>query len=87
MKIEFIVSTMNRTDLSFIDKMFVNIDVAKVRILAVNQCTTIPVPINNLSDRQNIRVISIDQKGLSRSRNVALENATGELCVLADSSS
>lgn len=83
MKIEFLISTMNQKDLSFLDMIFVNNDMSQVNVLVINQCTAIDMPqIKPLSD--NIRVISVRDRGLSRSRNLALDNAIGDICVIVD---
>ena len=79
--LEILVSTMNRVTLDFLFKMFQNNNLNKYQILVINQTTE-----NNLlhSDYDNIRVINSFQKGLSRSRNLAIENAVGDICLLAD---
>ena len=84
MKIEFLIATTNRTDLTFLEKMFQNIDIKTIKILIINQCFEIPVPKNISTSHQNIRIISVNEKGLSKSRNLALKNAIGDICVIAD---
>lgn len=78
--IEILVSTMNRSSLDFLKPMFVS-HFSDYSILVINQTTQ-----NNLlqSDYPSVRVINSFEKGLSKSRNMALQNAKGELCVIAD---
>ncbi|WP_248723593.1 glycosyltransferase family 2 protein [Seonamhaeicola sp. ML3] len=79
--IEILISTMNRTSLSFLDKMFSQTDYSNLDILIVNQTDK-----NRLltSSFDNIRVINSYDKGLARSRNVALNNAEKDICLFAD---
>lgn len=78
---EILISTMNRTSLSFLQKMFANEIFHNYNILIVNQTE----PNKELvSAYQNIRVINSFDKGLSKSRNIAIENARFGLCLFAD---
>lgn len=76
--IQILVSTMNRNSLDFLEAMFPNVNSGEFKILVVNQggeaVTSLP----------NVKVVNTDTKGLSLSRNIAIENATAKLCVLAD---
>lgn len=80
-ELEILVATMNRNSLGFLDSMFVNNDISKLHILVVNQ-TTEDCLLTSL--KPNIRVVNSFEKGLSRSRNLAIKNAIGEICLLAD---
>lgn len=83
MTIEFVVSTINRLDVSFLNKIFCNIEIADVKILVINQCFNIDVPtINDIPS--NIRIISVKDKGTSNSRNLALKNINGDIIVFVD---
>ena len=79
--IEFLISTMNRSDLRFLDHMFQHHNLNELKILIINQTTK-----DNIleSDNENIRVVNAFEKGLSRSRNLAIKHATGEICFIAD---
>lgn len=78
MTIQLLVSTMHQTDYTLLDRMKVNSDA-----VVVNQC-----------DRENKTVIEYNrhavlwidttERGLSRSRNMAIRNATADICLLAD---
>jgi glycosyltransferase involved in cell wall biosynthesis len=37
-----------------------------------------------VSDFENVRVINVNEKGLSKSRNLAIENASKKICLVAD---
>ena len=79
--IEVLIATMNKTSLSFIEKMFPQNKLENLRLLIINQtklgneCT---------SSFENIRVINSYEKGLSKSRNLAIKNAVGDICLIAD---
>ncbi|WP_274476021.1 glycosyltransferase family A protein [Mangrovimonas aestuarii] len=79
--VEILISTMYRTSLSFLSKMFPNGNFSNYNILIVNQTTE-----NKLlrSSFDNVRVINSFEKGLSLSRNVAIKNAKSNICLLAD---
>ena len=73
--IEFLISTMNRSDFRFLDKIFLHFDLNEIHILIINQTTK-----DNIlkSKKDNIRVFNVYEKGLSRSRNLAIKQAKGQ---------
>lgn len=79
--IEILVSTMNRNTLDFLILMFPFCHFSEFSILIVNQTEE-----NNLlhSDFLSVRVINSFEKGLSKSRNLALNNAKGKIVLLTD---
>ena len=79
--LEVLISTMNRTSLSFLSNIFPDNSCSNYKILIVNQTTRNALLKSNDS---NIRVINSFDKGLARSRNLAIKNATCELCLFAD---
>lgn len=79
--LEILVSTMNRNSLDFLAPMFINNNIFDLNILVVNQTSKDCLLI---SDSPNIRVINSFETGLSKSRNLAIENAIGSICLLAD---
>ncbi len=81
LKLEILISTMNRTSLSFLFQMFPCHNLEALNILIVNQTRK----GNELkSDFQNIRILNSYNQGLSFSRNLALENTIGDICLIAD---
>jgi len=79
--LEIMVSTMNRSDLSFLEAMFPDMDLSSYSILIINQ-----TKLNQdlVSTTEGIRVINSREFGLSKSRNLAIENAIGDILVVAD---
>ncbi len=69
---------MNQPDYSLIEKMNINFDA-----VIINQCD---VTSRETIERNGNRILWINttERGLSRSRNMAIDNADGEICVLAD---
>lgn len=79
MKIQHIISTMNRQDFSFLEKLCFKTDA-----LVVNQnCPQKTEELTTSSD-VNIKVLSVEEKGLSRSRNMLLDNADGDILIIGD---
>ncbi|WP_158526732.1 glycosyltransferase family A protein [Olleya aquimaris] len=72
---------MNRTSLDFLTHLFPEHNYLDFNILIINQTEE-----HNLlrSNYENIRVINAFEKGLAKSRNLAIKNATGDICLLAD---
>lgn len=79
--IEILVATMNRHSLDFLVPMFPMGHFSEFNILVINQ-TTEDLVIT--SQYPNVRVINVFEKGLSKSRNLALNNCKGKLCVVTD---
>ena len=79
--LEILISTMNRTDLSFLKAMFPHHKPSDFQILIVNQTQQ---EIDLESTYETIRVINSREFGLSKSRNLAIENAIGDILLIAD---
>lgn len=79
--VEFLISTMYRIDFGFLNSIFKHYNLEDLRVLVINQ-TTEDKQLHSKSD--NIRVINSFERGLSKSRNLALENAIGDICCIAD---
>ncbi|MFL9845766.1 glycosyltransferase family 2 protein [Flavobacterium rhizosphaerae] len=79
--IEILLSTMNRDSLDFLTPMFPFTHFTEFKILIINQTTQ-----ENIlqSPYVNIRVINSFEKGLSKSRNLALANAGGKIALMTD---
>jgi len=80
-KLELLVSTMNRNSLIFLDELFPNDNYKNFNILIVNQTDQTHKLVSNI---ETIRVINSDEKGLAKSRNLAIENAIGDICLIVD---
>ncbi|MDR7210064.1 glycosyltransferase [Flavobacterium piscis] len=79
--IEILISTMNRDSLDFLMPIFPFSHFSHFLILIINQTQNEKKLTSGYS---NVRVINSCKKGLSRSRNLALENAVGKILVIAD---
>lgn len=78
MNLQVLVSTMHRDDYSLIEKMNIQTDA-----IVINQFNTNMIQhfkVNNSC----IKWINSKDRGLSISRNMALENANSNICLLAD---
>lgn len=80
-QLEILVSTMNRNSLEFLEVMFQNNTLSEYQILIINQTTA---DCLLTSERPNVRVINSFERGLSKSRNLAMNHAIGDICLLAD---
>ena len=79
--LEILLSTMNRTSLSFLEQIFPEDEYLNYNILIINQTS----PDHLLeSNHDNIRVINAFDKGLTKSRNLAIKNSKGTICLIAD---
>lgn len=79
--LELLIATMNRSSLHFLADLFPFSDYRNFNILIVNQTTE----ANLLhSDIENIKVVNSFEKGLSKSRNLAILKATGDVCLFVD---
>lgn len=79
--LEILVSTMNRNSLDFLIPMFPFCHFADFSILIINQTQENKLLV---SDFPSVRVINSFEKGLSRSRNLALKNAKCKIVLIAD---
>lgn len=79
--IQILIATMNRTDFDFLKAMFVFSDFSMFNLLIINQ-TSFDKQLK--SDFENIKVINSLDKGLSKSRNLAIDNASQPLLILTD---
>jgi len=78
MKLEILLSCMNQKDFSIVKESCITGDV-----LLINQANDNSL-IENNNDKQSIRMISTTERGLSRSRNMAIRNSNGDICLLSD---
>lgn len=79
--VEILLSTMNRADLDFLEPMFPFAHFSDFSILIINQTTQ----GNELvSSYDSIRVVNSYERGLSRSRNLAVQHASKKIGLIAD---
>lgn len=69
---------MYQKDFTFLDKMNIQSDV-----LVINQCDEEKIEEIQYKG-YHVKMISTKERGLSRSRNMALKNAMGDICLIAD---
>ncbi len=81
MEFSILISTINRTDLKFLNQMFPGQDLSKLKLVIVNQ-TSKDKQIESSSS--TIKVINSFEMGLSKSRNLALSNCTTKYGLIAD---
>ena len=79
MKLEHLISTMHKENLLFLDEMNCTEDV-----LVVNQCESEEVREPIVCDGKTRRMISTFERGLSNSRNMLLNHAAGDICIIGD---
>lgn len=72
---------MYRTDFEFLEAMFPYESYENYDVLIVNQTDD---KRHLVSALENIRVINTEERGLSQSRNLAIKEAIGEICLVAD---
>lgn len=79
MNLEFLISTMNRQNLDFFKDMNIS-----SKSIIINQCKN-KAELNQIhSVNDKYKCLSFNEKGISNSRNRAIENSTGDICVLCD---
>jgi len=78
--VEILIATMNQTSLDFLATMFPFKHFSNYNILIVNQSKGTVLS----SAYPSVRVINSTDIGLSKSRNLALKNASGKILIIAD---
>lgn len=78
MTVELLISTMHQQDYSLLDKMNIHSDA-----VLINQCDTDNKKVLTYNGHR-VLWINTTERGLSRSRNMAIRNATADICMLAD---
>lgn len=71
-----LMATMHRQSISEIDWQYKNTD---ARVLLINQSD-----FNGEESQGTVRMLSCQERGSSKSRNMALRNASGDICLIAD---
>ena len=78
--LEILIATQDRANLDFLVPMFPFGHFSDFNILIVNQSQTFVLE----SDFPSVRVINSKEVGLPKSRNLAINNAIKEICIIAD---
>lgn len=78
MNLEVLLSCMHQEDIGIVARSHVQSDV-----LIINQCDKDSVLATTVGGH-HVRMISTTERGLSRSRNMALEYAHADICLLCD---
>jgi hypothetical protein len=79
--VEIMLSTMNRNSMDFLLPMFPFAHFSDFNILIINQTTKDKILE---SQYPNVRVINVFERGLSRSRNLAVANVNHRIGLVAD---
>ena len=79
MKIEHIISTMYRTEFSFLERMNLQLDG-----IVVNQGNENALDSYQTKRGSCYQIYSTTERGLSRSRNMLLEKSDADICMIAD---
>lgn len=80
MNIEVLLSCMHQNDFSIVSQSHIQCDV-----LIINQCGNVKYDeMAFLNETYKARMFSTTDRGLSRSRNMAIRNATGDICLICD---
>lgn len=78
--LEILIATENRSNLDFLALMFPFKHFSKFNILVINQSNSTKL----IADFETVRVINVNEKGLSKSRNLAIKNALKKICLITD---
>ncbi|QNO13384.1 glycosyltransferase family 2 protein [Alkalicella caledoniensis] len=78
MNLEVLVSTMNQRDYSLINKMNI-----QSNAVVINQCND-NSQIEFLHSQHRIRWINKSERGLSKSRNLAIKSSEADICMISD---
>jgi len=77
--VQVLVSTMNQVDLKLFNRMNILSDV-----LFINQSQDVGPDGNFEIQDHKVTMITVNDKGLSKSRNMAISKAVGDICLIAD---
>lgn len=83
MRLEILISCMHQKDNSIISRTGIQSDV-----LVINQCDSESVEQYEFKNKKGeiclARIINTKERGLSKSRNMALSHAKGDICLICD---
>ncbi len=78
MSVEVLISCMHQTNIDIVYNSYISGDVLIVNQAHENSSLEI------INEKQHIRMITTKERGLSRSRNMAIQHASGDICLLCD---
>ena len=78
MKFEILLSCMNQDNLDIVTKSNIKTD-----CLVINQCNDEKL-IEKIVKEHKVRMICTKERGLSKSRNMALRNSNADICLISD---
>lgn len=81
LRIEILISTINRNNLDFLHKMFINNSLEEFKVLIVNQTSEDKQLKSTL---KNVRVFNCFEYSVPESRNFAIKNSDEDICLMAD---
>lgn len=76
MEIEVLISSVNKKNIKELNLQEKNIS---TKTLIINQTDNV-----NILEQNNVKMLNFNEIGLSKSRNRAIENSTGEICIITD---
>lgn len=79
MNVEVLISCMHQSDASIIERTNISSDV-----LVINQTDKDEISHFKYLDYYDARIISTTDRGLSKSRNIAISNSKGDICLICD---
>lgn len=83
MTIEVLISCMHQVDASIVERTKVQSNVLVINQCSVNKQESFEF-CNSNSEKCQATIIYTTERGLSRSRNMAIYNATGDICLICD---
>ena len=81
LRIEILISTMFRKDLGFLKPMFAHNNIDDFNLIIVNQTTEDKLLV---CDKPKIKIINSFERGSPASRNLAIQNASSDICLMSD---
>ena len=82
MTFQILVSTMNIKNKTEHNDLLKKMNIKSDSVI-INQCTDNNINLVNITSGKN-KLFSYFDRGLSKSRNLAIENATADICIIAD---
>jgi glycosyltransferase involved in cell wall biosynthesis len=79
--LEILISTKDRDNLDFLNNIFVKNNAHSSSILIINQTQNLNF---SCPQSENVNLINVNEIGLSKSRNLAIENSKSDICLLSD---